>query len=197
MEANTVKIGDILFKLGNSVFNVQDVKFIGDQDLYYESSKTIGINKMFYTLEDYFAVVVSLIISFTHNIKSLLMTKVFPFAFKYIKTKKQNTKQLVNKMMEKKITKNNSAKDVINNNVRNRLLNTINEGLIIKTSNTNNKVIHNKRLKNQFITDIKEDRVAQRSKIEQLINLRPLLNLKKLTMFISAFFSFRPKLKHN
>ncbi len=188
MEANTVKIGDILFNFGNSVFNVQDVKFIGDQDLYYESSKTIGINKMFYTLEDCFGVLVSIIISFTYSFKTLLFTKIFPFASNYINTKKQNTKQLVNKMMETKITKNNSAKDVINNNVRNRLLNTINEGLIIKASNTNNKVIHNKRLKNQFITDIKEDRIKQESKIAQLINFyfskSRLLNRKSKRLFL-------------
>ena len=146
-----IKITDRFYEIGNAVFNVQGVSYIGNCELAYESNDDIIINRVFYTAENR-----------TQELLKKLWIVLMGFYNIFIQ-KKDIGKETLSDIKKRSLSiinkkSNNDANAVIHNNVRNRLLKTINQDIEnYKMKNT--KVIKPKpKYKNQMqFTENKTD----------------------------------------
>ncbi len=176
MDGVAIRVSDFLFNMGNTVFNVEDVEYRGSKDLDYEESNTLPINRVFYSLDEK----VKLYESKTH----LLMTMIFSFFLKLlsnIKSKNKVQQKTVSNSRKSYSSSSVTANSVISNNVRNRLLKTINEDINVGVKTNNNSNTKPVKLKNQLKSDI-----IQREEIDDTPYESSGL-FSKLNVFVNRF----------
>ncbi len=115
-----INLTDRFYEIGNAVFNVQGVNYMGNCELAYESNDDIIINRVFYSTENSIQSFIKTVLVFLANVYDFIISK-----------KKEGEESLTN--VKKKslaiinMNNDNVANNVIKNNVRNRLLKTINQ----------------------------------------------------------------------
>ena len=147
-----INLTDRFYEIGNAVFNVQGVSYMGNCELAYESNDDIIINKVFYSTENS-------IQSFTKTVLMFLAN-----VYEFIINKKKEGKESLEKVKKQRLAiinmnNDNVANNVIKNNVRNRLLKTINQDVdnykLKNSSKANNKP--KAKYKNQLQTAINDE----------------------------------------
>ncbi len=178
MGVAVLSLSDRFYELGNSIFKVEGLEYKGSCELYYESSEDVAINKVFNEIENGTYQIVKYIFSLKAIIYGL-----------FIRNKKDENDDLL-KERKYKIKGSNiyqSANSVISSNVRNRLLNTINED-IYKYKNKDVRASHKSVIKpkNQFIMDIE----LENTKINEhrLGHVLRKVNEELSSMFIIKYF---------
>lgn len=144
-----LSISDKFYEIGNRLFNVSDLEYSESYDLGYESTDDTSFNKAFINFENKSKDINSVILKFIFSIYEFLFSKKEQLAVIGGAERTESTYMAIIKL-----NKPNCANSVIRNNVRNRLLQSINEG-VNKTDIIKKTVPKQKpKLKNQFVNDI-------------------------------------------
>jgi len=145
-----IKITDRFYEFGNLVFNVQSVNYCNSSELQYENNDDIIVNKPFYRAEAWFSRLISTVLLLFGKVANMF-DRGINMSMELIKNFTSNKTNMI------KTDDINKANTVIKNNVRNRLLHTINQDIIVEKKEIKlSKTTKKSRLKNQFI-DINEN----------------------------------------
>ena len=179
MDVVTIKVADFLYNMGNTIFNIKDAEYGESNDLDYEESNALPINKIFYSLDEkskYYEGRTHLLMTIFLNFFKFIFSKI------KLKPKKKVRKKTISNYRNSNFNNCNTAHSVVSNNVRNRLLKTINEDINVHDNNVKSgKFPKPQKLKNQFKSDI----VANEN-IEDESNFSNGI-LNRLSVFVNRF----------
>lgn len=150
MDVLRLGVSDRILEMGNYFFSVQNVEYSGEYDLEYENSNSEKINKLFNETD--------------YEINRFILTIILFFkgiALTPVSLKANDSKRITHNAVNKSngstyLFHKQSASQTIRTNVRNRLLNTINEDMENYRTNAKTKSTkkHKIKSKNQFINDL-------------------------------------------